>query len=435
MNVPFFIANKVIGNSSLSLSKLIIWISIIAVALGMTVMIVATSLISGFKNEISNKIFGIWGHITITDFENVSSNAYETAPISTDQTFYPHLDTVKSFLYPSTFSFLGYEKEEWVSAKETKGGISHIQTFAQRTGVIKTKDEIEGIVLKGIGKDYHWEYLDDFLEEGSERLDFTDSLSSREILISRKTADRLKLGLGDRFMIYFVRGDLQIKKRMEVKGIYKTGLEEYDSRLAIVDIRLIQEINQWNYDEVSGFEIFIDDLGDLEEISSAVYDMIPMDLWCVNIKQKEPNIFGWLELQDVNEIVILVLMIIVGLITMATALLVLILERTNMIGILKSFGATNWTIQKIFLYYGAYITAIGLLVGNVVGIGLCLLQKYGEIIKLSEEDYYVSVAPIDMDFWTIVFLNFGTLFVTVLILIIPSLLVRFITPVAAVRYK
>ncbi len=435
MNVPFFIANKVITNSSQSLSKMIIWISIVAMALSMTVMIVSTSLFSGFKNEISNKIFGFWGHIHIMDFENVSSNAYETSPISKNQTFYPSLDTIKSFTYPETFSFAGYENEDWVSPKETKGGIAHIQSFAQKIGIIKTKDEIEGIVVKGVGEDYNWKYLDEFLEEGSERLDLNDTLSSRDILISRNTADRLKLEINDMFLMFFIKNGKDTKKRLKVKGIYKTGLEEYDSKFALVDIRLIQEVNNWKSDEISGFEIFIDDMKDLEHIGSAVYDMLPMDLYCQTIKQIEPNIFGWLELQDVNERVILILMIIVGLINMATALLVLILERTNMIGILKSFGSDNWTIQKIFLYYGGYITIIGLFLGNLVGIGLCLLQKYGEIIKLSEEDYYVSVAPIDMNLWTILFLNIGTLVITVIILIIPSLLVRYITPVKAVRFK
>ncbi len=401
----------------------------------MTVMIVSTSLISGFKKEISNKIFGFWGHIHIMDFENVSSNAYETSPISTNQDFYPHLDTVKSFTYPKPFSFLGYTDEEWIQEKKTRGGINHIQTFVQKIGVIKTKEEIEGIVLKGIGKDYNWSYLEKFMEEGSQHIHLDDTTSSRDILISRQTADRLKLKLGDKFLIYFVKKENQIRKRFEVKGIYKTGLEEYDSKYALVDIRVLQEINKWEPDQVSGFEIFIDDIKDLEPIGEAVYDQLPMNLFSQTIKQIEPNIFGWLELQDVNEVVILVLMILVGLITMATALLVLILERTNMIGILKSFGATNWTIQKIFLYYGAYIAAIGLLIGNVVGIGLCLIQKYGEVIRLSEEDYYVAVAPIDMSFWTILLLNVGTLAITILILIIPSLLVRFITPVEAVRYK
>ncbi len=435
MNIPFFIAKKVITNPSQSFSRLIIRIAIVAVALGMTVMVVSSSLISGFKNEISNKIFGFWGHIHIMNFEIVSSNAYETVPVSTDQTFYPNVEDIEKISYPAPFQFLGYKNEDWMQVKESYGGVRHIQTFAQKIGVIKTKKDIEGIILKGIGQDYDWKYLDDFMVEG-ERLELQDSVGTREILISEKTSKRLNLKLKDKLLVYFVKGSNQVKRLFQVKGIYKTGLDEYDAKYAIVDIREIQQINKWEGDQVSGFEIFIDDLRDIEPLADHIYDNIEdHNLYCTTIKDIEPNIFGWLELQNVNEIVILTLMILVGIINMITALIILILERTNMIGVLKALGAKNSTIQKTFLYYGAYIVIVGLFIGNIIGIGLCLIQKYAQIIKLPEEDYYVAVAPIDMNFYTILLLNVGTLVITVLILIIPSFLVRKITPVKAIRFK
>lgn len=436
MNLPFFIAKKVISNPSHSFSKLIIRIAIVAVALGMTVMIVASSLISGFKEEITNKVFGFWGHIHIMDFEATSTNAYESVPIPMDQDFYPSITDIEQFKYikPFEIPLIGYKDEDRIVEKTTNAGVSHIQTFAQKIGVIKTKDEIEGIILKGIGKDYNFDNLDRFIKKGK-RLDVASEIPAKEIMISEQTAKRLELDLGDRFLIYFVKGESQIKKRFEVTAIYRTGLEEYDSKFALIDIREIQKINEWEEYEVSGFELFVDDLDDMEAISDVIYDQLPMNLYSSTIKDIDPNIFGWLELQNVNEKVILILMLIVGIINMITALIILILERTNMIGTLKSVGANNWTIQQIFLYYGAYITILGLLYGNALGLGLCFIQDWFGLITLPEEDYYVSEAPIKLNFFYILLLNLGTLIITVLILIIPSFLVRAISPVKAIRFK
>lgn len=434
MNVPFFIAKKVISNPSHSFSKLIIRIAILAVALGMTVMIVASSLISGFKHEITGKIFGFWGHIHIMDFEATSTNAYESIPVPTDQDFYPSITEVENFQYIRPVNIAGYQFDNWIQTKTTNGGVRHIQTFAQKIGVIKTKEEIEGIVLKGVGKDYDWQNMEGFLDSG-EKLSLTSEKPAKEIIISKQTSKRLGLGLGDKLLVYFVKGESQIKKRFTVRGIYKTGLEEYDTKFALIDIREIQKINGWAENEVSGFELFIDDLDDMEPISDAIYDELPMNLYSSSIKNIDPNIFGWLELQDVNERVILILMLIVGMINMVTALIILILERTNMIGTLKALGSSDGMIQQIFLYYGAYITILGLGLGNIIGISLCLIQKYFGIITLPEEDYYVSVAPIDLNLSYILLLNIGTLALTVLVLVIPSLLVRSISPIKAIRFK
>ncbi len=399
----------------------------------MTVMIVSGALISGFKNEISGKVFGFLGHIHIMDFEAVSSNASESVPISKEQDFVAAIDTAKSFQYPRDRSFLGISLGGDPVAAQTNGGIRHIQSYILKTGVIQTKEEIEGIVVKGVDTDYDWDYLEQFILEGS-RLPLKDSLG-RDIMVSEQTAKRLKLSLGDKMRIYFVSGEDQTPRMFKICGIYKTGLEEYDSQFALADIRVLRKLYGWEDDQVSGFEVFVEDMDDLEAIGDAVFDMMPMDLYSATVKDLQPNIFGWLELQNKNEVVILALMLVVGILNMITALIILIMERTNMIGVLKSLGGSDGMIQRIFLYYGAYICLLGLFLGNLIGIGLCLLQKHFEFITLSEEDYYVSVAPIDLDFSTILFLNLGTLVVTVLVLIIPSFLVRFISPVKAVRFK
>ena len=395
-------------------------------------MIIATSLIRGFKNEISSKIFGFWGHIHIMD--TGVNNSMEAYPVDVDQIFYPYLDTISKVTYLDNPSFMGYTFYDRMIQKETKGGISHIQVFATLPGVIRSKDEIEGIILKGIGRDFNWTNLRGYLKEGKE-LVLSDSIS-REIIISRQTADRLNLDVGERLVVHFIKNNQQIQKRFKVSGIYKTGLEEYDQKFAIVDIRILQQLLDWDEDQVGGFEVFIENIDDLDAINEHIYiEEIPNDLYSQTIRDKSPSIFEWLELQDINEIVILALMIVVSIINMVTALMILILERTNMIGTLKALGYTNWGIRKIFLYYAAYIICIGLFWGNLIGISICFIQDYFELIKLSEADYYLSVAPIEINWFSILGLNIGTLLITLIFLIIPSYLVTRISPVKAIRFK
>lgn len=432
MNLDYFIARKVAASGQQSFSRLIIRIAIVAVALSVSVMIIATSLIRGFKNEISSKIFGFWGHIHIMD--TGVNNSMEAYPVNIDQTFYPYLDTISHVNYLDHPSFLGFTFYDRMVEKQTKGGIEHIQVFATLPGIIRSKDEIEGIILKGIGRDFNWENLKRYLKEGSE-LVLGDSIS-REILISRQTADRLNLEVGDKLVVHFIKNNDQIQKRFTISGIYKTGLEEYDQKFAIVDIRVLQQLLDWDENQVGGFEVFIDNIDDLNPINEHIYiEEIPNDLYSQTIREKSPSIFEWLELQDINEIVILALMMIVSIINMVTALMILILERTNMIGTLKALGYTNWGIRKIFLYYSAYIVCIGLFWGNLIGITICIIQKYFEIIKLSEADYYLSVAPIEINWFSVLALNLGTLIITLIFLIIPSYLVTRISPVKAIRFK
>ncbi len=433
MNLEYFIAKRVALSESKSFARLIIRIAMVSVAISMAVMIVTTSMIAGFKKEISRKIFGFWGHIHITD-PDIQRSLLEAYPVRVDQDFYPSLDTVGRVDYVVSKTILGREIQR---VKRTKGGIRHIQTFAVKPGIIKAKSEIEGIILKGVGKDFDWEFIRNYIQEG-EVLSFTDTAMSSDILISRQTADRLRVGVGDRFIVHFVEKGEQLKRRFTIKGIFKTGLDEYDRKFALVDIRQIQRLLGWTDGEVAGFEVFLDDIDDLTPMADYIYyDQLPAksNLYAETIREKFPEIFEWLDLQNVNERVILILMVIVAVINMVTALLILILERTNTIGTLKALGHRNWGIQKVFLYYAAYIILVGLFWGNFIGIGLCALQDKFGFIRLSEADYYLSVAPVDINFWIILAMNLGALIVILFALVAPSFLVMRISPVKALRFK
>ena len=408
MNIPFFISRRIAFNKRKTFSKLIIRIAIVAIALSMTVMIIATAMVKGFQNEISEKVYGFWGHIQVSNFDRNFS--YENSPIDKNQDFYPWIDTIE--------------------------GIRHIQQFATKPGIIEVEDRIDGIILKGIAEDFDWTFLEKHIVEGH-KLEFPEDTVSFDIIISQTTAERLKLKVNDPIIINFVNPEtFRIRARkLNITGIYNTGLEEYDKLIALVDIRQIQKLNNWDSTQIGGFEIFVDDLDRLEELDNKVYMAIGQNLNSVTIKQMKPNIFDWLELQTINEQVILVLMIIVAIINMITALLILILERTNMIGILKSLGANNWLIREIFLFNALYIIITGLIWGNFIGLGLAYLQERFGIITLSEKTYYVSVAPVSIEWFTIVLLNLGTLFITLLALLIPSYLISRISPIKAIRFK
>ncbi len=485
MNIAAFIARRVAFSDGNSFSALIIRIATAAVALSVAIMICATSLVQGFKQTISDKIFGFWGHIHVTNYD--ANNSLETVPIDARQPFYPYLDTVQPIYYVKTSNVLGYEWQQ--NDAQTKGGIRHIQMYANKAGIIKTNNQLEGIVLRGIGADFDWKFMKQYLIEGdtlaiknwqfmpnylknrpAETSDNeekpteaivknnigTSSLEhhitpaidtaalkaqadtgiSNDIIVSENTCKRLNISLNTKFTVHFVDGESQRIRKFTVIGIYRTGLAEYDKKFALVDIRQVQDLNNWLPTQISGFEIFLDDIDDLDPFGQFVYyRQTSSELFSQTIKELYPNIFSWLDLQDVNEQVILLLMLLVSIINMTTALMILILERTNMIGTLKALGGTNGDVQRIFLYYAAIIIGRGLLWGNIMGIGLCLIQKYGQIITLDEEAYYVAVAPIFLNFWTILAINIGTLFVTLLVLLIPSLLVARISPVKAIRFK
>ncbi|MCB9360705.1 MAG: ABC transporter permease [Flavobacteriales bacterium] len=408
MNLEYFISKNIIKGDARSkkFTKPIIRISIAAIALGLTVMIVAISIVSGFQQEIRNKVIGFGSHIQITSYD--SQNTYEASPINKNQSFYPSIDTVQ--------------------------GIKHIQVFANKAGIIKTNEEIYGVVVKGIGSDFDWEFFKKNLVAG-EVVKVKDGELNNDLLISKTIADKMKLKVGDKTFIYFIQQNGQLRpKDFIIKGIYQSGLEQFDNLYVLSDITHIQKRNGWNENQVGGFEILIDNYDDLGKLDLFVYDNIGYDLHSTTIVNQNPDIFNWLELQDVNVIVIIVLMIVVAVINIISALLILILERTNMIGILKALGMPNWNVRKIFMYNAVYLVVKGLLWGNVIGLGLCFLQLQFGFLKLPQESYYVSVVPIKLSFYYLVMLNLGTLVICAAMMIIPSYVITKITPIKAIRF-
>ncbi len=427
MSFPFFIARHIALNSKKSFSRLIIRIATIAVALSVAVMIITAATVRGFKNQISQKIFGLWGQIHITDAS--INQSFESQPIALHQAFFP---------YPNLHQKVNFTEEKTDLQGNTKiargttiGGIHHIQAFATIPGIIKTQSEIEGILLKGAGNDFDWTFMKSCMTAG-EAAPLHDSL----MIISQITANRLKVQVGDKIVVYFIKNQQQVGRKFYISGIYKTGLEEYDKKIAFADLSRVQQLLGWREDQVTGFEIFLDDHRDIEPMTDFVYnEVIPNTLYAQNIREKFPSIFEWLDLQDINEYVVIILMAVVAIINMITALLILILERTEMIGILKSLGTRNWQIRKIFLFQAAWIIGVGLFLGNFIGISLAMIQEKYKFIKLSEADYYLSYVPIELDFWTIGLLNIITLFIVLIFLILPSYLVTKISPVKAIRFK
>lgn len=408
-------------------------IAIVAIAISLAVMIVTTAMITGFKKEITNKIFGFWGHIHITDTS--MSTTFDQRPIDRNAEYYYTLQDIDTIEYQQPASLMGQEVEENYTTELTSGGVKYAQVFAIIPGIITAKERnFEGIMLKGVGDDYHWEVMKDFLIDGRV-IDTQSDTVSNEIIISKVTSKRLKMKVGDPMIVSFIKDRKRIRKRMEVVGIYNTGLDEYDRKFAMTDIRKLQDILDWQPNEVGGIEVFVDNLDDLDIVSDYIYyTHLPPSIFSQTIRQKFPSIFDWLDLQDINELVILGLMIIVAIINMITALLILILDRTKMIGTLKALGASDWSVRKIFLYYAAYIVLWGILIGNVLGLAICWIQKKYEIITLDETNYYISVAPIDIQLSNLIIINLACFFITIIFLVLPTYLVTRITPMKALRF-
>jgi lipoprotein-releasing system permease protein len=411
-----FLAKRIISGSGSGnqLSRPIVRISMIGIALGIAVIILTVAIVKGFQQEVRGKLIGIGAHIQITNYDNNSSD--EPQPISKNQEF---LKTIAA--HPS---------------------ILHTQIYTIKTGIVKTKTVNEGIVLKGISKDYDWSFISKNLKAGA-IFTVSDTGLSRSIVISKYLADKLELNLDDKMIIYFLtkKGDaLHISYEQRVKvfyisGIYETGMEEVDKNLALVDIRQLQKLNYWTPDQIGGFEMTISNYNEIDKIGEEINEMIGDGLTAQTIKELQPTLFSWLDLQDMNAIIVIALMILVAGINMISALLILILERTNMIGILKALGATNKSIQKVFLYNATYLIGKGLLWGNLIGIGLAFIQKYFGLFKLDQATYYVSVIPIEINWLYIILLNLLILVCCVLMMLIPSLIVSKITPVKAIRFS
>lgn len=408
MNYELFIAKRIIAKNKANFSRPIVRIGVLSIALGVAVMIVAVAIVTGFQKEIRNKVIGFGGHIVISNYdENVSM---ESSPISTSQAFYPSI-----------------EKEE---------GIAHIQVYATKAGIIKTDEEIQGVVLKGIGSDYDWSFFNDNIIKGKS-FTVNDTAKTNDILVSEYVANQLTLDTGQSLLMYFINQEQTQPsvRKFRISGIYNTGLEEFDKIYVLGDIQHIQRLNNWDSTQVGGFEILIKDFNELDKITESVYGRISYDLNCSNIKQQYPQIFDWLDFQDVNVTIIIVMMVIVAAINMISALLILIIEKTTLIGILKALGMRNWSIRKIFLYNASSLIIRGLIWGNIIALILCFVQKFFGIIKLDPSSYYVREVPVNLDILNIMLINFGTIAVCVLVLIIPTYVVTRITPVRAIRFS
>lgn len=411
MNLEYFIAKRLITSKDhkSSISAPIIKIAIIAIAIGIIMMVVSIATGVGLQDKIREKISAFNGHIIISNFDDNQSEV-SVEPISINQDFYPEFKTVQ--------------------------GINHVQAVASKAGIIRTEKAFEGIIFKGVGQDYKWDNLEEYLKEG--RIPNLKEKLNEEVILSEYMANRLQLKVGDRFSTYFMKEDgnsMPNLRVFELVGIYNSGFQEFDASIVIGDIRHVQRINKWKKDQVGSFEVFIDDFDKIEEKGEEVFSAISSTLDSRTIENKYINIFEWLKLFDFNILLIITIMIVVSTINMIVALLVLILERTQMVGMLKAVGAPNWSIRKIFLYNAAYLVIKGLIWGNIISIGLLLIQKYFGIIKLPPENYYVTVAPVSINVPFILAVNAGTILICLLLLLVPSYIITKISPVKVLRYE
>jgi lipoprotein-releasing system permease protein len=372
-------------------------------------MLIAFATGLGLQHKIRDKIAAFNGHVTISEF--TSNSTYEDfQPVSRDNEFYPDFHTVPS--------------------------VDHIQSTASKYGVIRTEKNFEGVIAKGVGEDYRWDYLDEYLVEG--KLPDLSKKYSQEVLISDNIADRLEFQLGDQLIIYFLNNKNSERPRLlalNIVGIFDSGFKDFDDQFLFIDIEQVQRINKWDEDQVGKFEVFLDDFSSIESSGEEIYAAIDSFLNAETIIDQYPSIFEWLKMFDFNILIIFIVMIAVSGINMITALLVLILERTQMVGIFKALGASNLQIRKMFILQAGYLILKGLFWGNLIGLGLLFVQKYFGLIKLDKSTYYVSQAPVYLSLDYILGVNLGVIICCILIMIIPSYLIRKISPVEAIKFE
>lgn len=414
MNTELFIAKKITqsSNNNKQVSSPIVKIAVFGISLGLVVMILSVAIITGFKNQVSEKVIGFGSHIQVTNFD--SNRSFETLPINRHQLSQSLLHSIK--------------------------GINHSQAFITKSGIIKTKNNIQATVLKGVDSEYDWSFFEKNLVSGN-TLKLSDSTKSNNIIISELISKLLQLKLGDKLAVYFVQDPPRVRQ-FKISGIYKTSIEDFDKTFALIDMQHLQRLNGWDKDQISGYEIIIDDYSQLEPLTDSVFEIAGYHftedgsrLKVANINQLYPQIFDWLNLQNINVWIILILMLIVAGFNMISGLLILILERTNMIGLLKGLGYNSWKIRKIFLYQGGLLIIRGLFWGNIIGITLCFIQKYFGIIPLDEATYYIDTVPINLKFIHVAYLNIGTLVLTIAMMIIPSYLISKISPAKAIKFN
>jgi len=405
MNFPYFISQRIQNTKTSSFSGTVTKIGIGSIAVGLAVMILAFAVLFGFKEAISQKIFSLAGHIKVDKFS--ANDSYEEYPITKQTDLFRNYKNIPE--------------------------IAHLQTVIQKAGILKTRQDILGVVMKGISKDFDFERFQPNIIEGKQ-IEFSDSTYSKEILISKIIANKLQLKVGDSPIIYFLNATDRPRK-LTIKGIYETSLEEFDKNLIIGDLGLIQRINAWGADSVGSYEIYVKDFEQLDATSKIVQDKLQPDMKLDKITDTFMGLFDWLGMLDRNMVIFLTLILFVACFNMISILLVLMLERTPMIGVLKALGGNDWQIRKIFLWSGFQMIFKGLIYGNVLGIGICLLQKYYKIIPLDSANYYMNTVPISLNWWVILLLNLATISLVVLVLIIPTFVITRIEPVKAIVFR
>ncbi len=410
MNLEYFIAKRLITAKDYksSISAPIIKIAISAIAIGIIMMLVSVATGIGLQQKIRDKVSAFNGQIIISNYDNNNSEV-TLIPISKNQDFYPNFKSVLE--------------------------VRHIQAIASKAGIIRTENAFEGIIFKGVGADYDWNNIKEYLVEGK-LPDFSKSLNE-DVIISKFLAYRLNLKMGDQFNTFFIKeeqGKLPNSRRFKIVGIFNSGFQNFDATYIIGDIRHIQKINKWTLDQVGAFEVFVKDFNDIKKAGDQIYDQTSSNLDTKTIIEKYSYIFDWLQLFDFNIIIILGVMVLVATINMVVALLVLILERTQMIGILKALGASNWNVRKIFLYNAFYLIIRGLFWGNLIGISILLIQQQFGVVQLNPENYYVNQAPVYINWVYVVLLNLMTIIICLVVLLIPSYIITKISPVKAIRF-
>ncbi|MBL6963230.1 MAG: ABC transporter permease [Bacteroidetes bacterium] len=404
MKFEFYIAKRITFQSKRTFSKTVVRIAIAAIALSLAVMMVSISIVKGFQQEIKNKVTGFASHIQITH-TNINYT-FENEPIEYSPDVYKRINEIDQ--------------------------VNHLQVFANKPGIIKTQEAIEGVILKGVSSTYDWNYMNQFLREGKHP-EFSDSSSSTEILISATTCRKLRLKIGDDVAIYFVQQPPRVRK-FTISGIFESGIEEIDEVFAVCDIRQIQKLNNWSENQIGGYEVFMNDLEELERVNDLIRAGVNYNEDTKMITEIYPQIFDWLNLLNVNIRIILLLMVIVAAVNMITALLIIILEKTTMIGILKSFGSTDQSVSFIFIIHSAFLILTGILIGNVFSLAIIFLQQKFEIIKLPAESYYMDHVPVLFTWGRFILLNMATFVICTLIMFIPARYVAGIKPIKAIRF-
>ena len=422
MNWSFWIASRLQDAQDKSFTKVIVRLGVWTVAVSLCILLMTSFLIRGFQNEITEKVFNFWGHIHIT---HVSSNrSIDAIPIQNDQA------SMESFLSIESVAF----KDESGDSRTTKGGVRDGYPFIHYSGILSTKDAFDGVICRGVNTQFDWVTFGSYMIKG-DLLQVDSSSPKREIILSQIIANRLQIDVGEALLLNFIRDGRQVKRRMQVAGIYETGLGEYDDRFVMIDMRWLQDVLDWSSDQVSGYALLVDDLEDAPYINEFIYlELLPAELYSESVRTKFPGIFEWLDLQQINEVVLVVILLVVVFFNLSTVLIILILERSRMIGVLKSLGARTRSVIQIFIGLMSRILIRGFIIGNVLALIFAFVQDRYQVIRLNQADYYLSYAPVHIDPVRMIWMNAFAFVVIIIMMLVPALVISGIKPIKVLRF-